>query len=215
MTQSLSIETKNAIDLAVSTAADHFGEMLKSLAHDLAKERSRSKQLAKQIVDYKSILSAKSTPPQTKTEPKLPQGFKFSPDTIIKRAELTAELSALRVQEQRELSAYESQTIAAIAQRNQKAHKEASYAQALRSNFHTAVGAIAARKAEIERDGQTIILDINGNTAKGELDFQNMTLFTFEKLSLPDFEFKGKTYKVTSANISDIGAGNVYHFVKA
>lgn len=211
----LSLEVKTAIDQAISTASDHFGELLRSLANDLAKERSKSKRQAKQLANLKSQLHAKSTPTQPKSEPKLPAGFKFSPDTNIKRAQLTAELSALRVQEQRELSAFESRTIEAIAQKHKKQVKETEYAQALRSDYATATAAVNARKADIAANGQTIITDYTGNTAKVELDLDNNKLFTFERLTLPEFELLGKTYKVTNAELSSIGSGNIYYFEKS
>lgn len=216
MNQTLSLEVKTAVDTAISTAADHFGQLLRSLASDLATERSRSKQLAKQIVDLKSILSAQPKPtPSHKSEPTLPKGFKFSPDTNIKRAQLTAELSALRVQEQRELSAYESRTIEAIAQKHKKHVKETEYAQALRSDYATATAAVNARKADIAANGQLITTDYSGNSTKCELDLENNKLFTFERLTLPEFELMGKTYKVTHAELSPINAGNVYYFQKS
>lgn len=215
MNPTLSLEVKEAIDLAVQSASDHFGAMLRSLAHDLATERSRSKSYAQQIANLKAQLQAKSTPTQPKTEPTLPKGFRFSPDTIIKRAELSAELSALRVQEQRELSAFESRTIEAIAQKHKKQVKETEYAQALRSDYATATAAVNARKADIATNGQTIITDYSGNTAKCELDLDNNKLFTFERLTLPEFELLGKTYKVTHAELSPINAGNTYYFAKS
>jgi hypothetical protein len=212
----LTLDKKKAIDSAISAAADHFGLIIKELARDLANSRATAKRQAKQIANLKSQLHAKSTPtPQPKPEPKLPAGFKFSPDTNIKRAQLTAELSALRVQEQRELSAYESQTIAAIAQRNQKAHKEQQYAQALKSDFSTATAAIVARKRDIETNGQTITTDYSGNTAKVEIDLDALQLFTFTRLTQPDFEYQGKMYQLTSADCSEIGAGNRYTFIKS
>ena len=211
----LTLDKKKAIDSAISTAADHFGAMLKSLAHDLANSRATAKRQANQIAELKSKLSAQSKPTQTKTEPTLPKGFRFSPDTNIKRAQLTAELAALRVQEQRELSTFESQTIEAIAQKHKKQVKETEYAQALRSDYATATAAVNARKADIATNGQTIITDINGNTTKCELDLENSKLFTFERLTLPEFEYQGKTYKVTRAELSPISAGNTYYFQKS
>jgi len=216
MNQTLSLEVKTAVDTAISTAADHFGAMLRSLAHDLAKERSRSKQLAKQIVDLKSILSAQSKPtPSHKTEPKLPQGFRYSPDLQQKRNQLAAEQAVVRVQEARELASFEQRTLATIAARNKKIVEEMEYNKAIKGSFAVAMGAIAKRKAAVEANGQTIITDYSGTVAKCEIDLNTMSLFTFTRLTQPDFEFQGKMYQLTSADCSEIGAGNRYTFTKS
>ena len=216
MNPTLSIETKNAIDQAISAASQQFGEMLRSLAHDLATERRKARQLAQQLAKLQSQLHAKSTPtPQTKTEPKLPAGFRYSTETSLKRHQLTTELLALQKEEARELSRYEQQTLDRIAARTQKEARDAAYRQALKSDFSTATAAIVARKRDIETNGQTITTDYTGNTTKCEIDLNTMSLFTFTRLTQPDFEFQGKMYQLTSADCSEIGAGNRYTFIKS
>ncbi len=212
----LTLDKKKAIDSAISTAADHFGLLIKELAHDLAKERRKAQQLAQQLAHSKAQLSAKSAPStQPKSEPKLPAGFRYSPDLQQKRNQLAAEQAVVRVQEARELASFEARTLETIAARNKKIVEEMEYNKAIKGSFAVAMGAIARRKAVIETTGETIITDINGNTAKCELDLDNNKLFTFERLTLPEFELLGKTYKITQAELSPINAGNVYYFQKS
>lgn len=212
----LSLEVKTAIDQAISAASQQFGAMLRSLAKDLATERSKSKQLAKQLANLKSILSAQSKPtPQPKTEPKLPQGFKYSPDLQTKRNEHAAQQAVLQVLEARELATYEARTLETIAARNKKIVEEMEYNKALKGSYDVAMGAIAKRKANIEANGQIIITDYSGTVAKCEIDLDTLTLFTFTRLTQPDFEYQGKMYQLTSADCSEIGAGNRYTFTKS
>ncbi|NJD38768.1 MAG: hypothetical protein FIA89_10695 [Geobacter sp.] len=216
MNPTLSLEVKEAIDLAVQSASDHFGELLRSLARDLAKERSRSKQLAQQIAELKSKLQSKSTPtPSHKSTPKLPAGFKYSPDLQTKRNEHAAQQAVLQVLEARELATYEQRTLATIAERNKKIVAEMEYAKALKSDYASAMRAVNNRKAAVEINGQTIITDYSGTTAKAELDLENNKLFTFERLASPSFEYQGKEYKLIHAELSPINAGNVYYFQKS
>lgn len=216
MNQTLSKEVKTAVDTAVTLASQQFGAMLKSLANDLAQERSRSKSYAKQLAELKSKLQSKSTPtPSHKSEPKLPQGFRYSHDLQQKRNQLAAEQAVVRVQEARELATFEARTLASIAERNKRMVEEMEYNKALKGSFAVAMGAIAKRKAAVETNGQLITTDYTGNTAKAEVDLENNKLFTFERLTLPEFELLGKTYKITHAELSPINAGNIYYFEKS
>ena len=159
-------------------------------------------QLRNKLADTKAITTK---PVQTKSS--------FKPSNELQTALLKAKAlqSSLDHAFAEEEATWTQQQLTSITARTKQLLEENAYQNALKSDFATAQAAINRKKQEVNQHGVPGYVGISGEYVKGIFDKEDQTFTTFEQLFASSVEINGYEYHVVKADLSNIGAGHVYH----
>lgn len=199
--------TAEVIDYAVESTTKAFSSQLDALQKRLSNENRanrRNKAALLELTQQVDILT------KTLQGPALPKGFKPSQELLKKQdqlQDLQAEVTKLT---KAETHHYQQALLEDISRRNSKAVAAGEYRKALDGPYSAAVLAIKQMRDRVQQEGLTFVYGA-GVDVKGLYDPTDLTFFTFDAVPDRYLEYGGARFQVKRAELSPIGAGNLYH----
>jgi len=199
--------TAEVIDYAITTATKAFSTRLETLQKRLSNENRANRRNKAALLELSQQVD---TLTKTLQGPTLPKGFKPSQDLAKKLDQLNDLQADVTRLTKAETHHYQQSMLADISRRNSKAVAAAEYRKALDGSYSAAISAIKIKRDEVEREGLTFIYGA-GVEVKGLYDQDDLTFFTFDVVTDRYLEYQGARFQVKRAELSPIGAGNLYH----
>lgn len=194
--------TVQAMSAAYAEKLEDLTTTTTQLASSNRSLRDEVSKLRNKLADTRAITTK---PVQTKSS--------FRPSSELQAALLKAKAlqSSLDHALTEEQKAWEQQQLTSIHARTKQLLEENAYQNALKSDYSTAQAAINKKKLDVQVNGTPGYIGISGEFVKGLFDKKSMTFLTFEQLFSSSVELNGYEYHVVKADLSNIGAGHVYH----
>lgn len=201
------MSTAEVVAYAVESTTKAFSTQLDALQKRLSNENRANRRNKAALLELSQQVE---TLTKTLQGPSLPKGFKPSQELLKKQdqlQDLQAEVAKLT---KAETHHYQHALLEDISRRNSKAVAAGEYRRALDGSYSSAVSAIKTKREEVEREGLTFTYGA-GVEVKGVYDPEDLTFFTFDPITDRFLEYQGARFQVKRADMSPIGAGNLYH----
>jgi len=199
--------TAEVIDYAITTATKAFSTQLETLQKRLSNENRANRRNKAALLELSQQVD---TLTKTLQGPALPKGFKPSQELAKKQDQLQDLHAEVAKMVKSETHYYQHALLEEISRRNSKAVAAGEYRRALDGSYSAAITAIKTKREEVEREGLTFTYGA-GVEVKGLYDPEDLTFLTFDVVADRYLEYMGAKFQVKRAELSPIGAGNLYH----